>query len=216
MFKYPAGKMKQIPLPTISRLCRLYSLIEEFEVEEKKTVSSTELGERLGVASHNIRKDITYIGETGIVGAGYEISRLRKNLDDTFRLDREVKTCIIGLNDLGTAIINGKNILAENYEIVAGFDSSINRIETIRTEVPVFPSYEIETVIKRMNIDFAIITASGHDAQKSLDRLIDGGIRGIINFSPTFLSSERGDVYIRNIDIIGEFRYLMALVHLEQ
>ncbi len=97
------------------------------------------------------------------------------------------------------------------FSIVAGFDSNINKLETIQTTIPVYPTYEIQSVIQRDNIELAVITEPDRNIEKITERLIEGGIKGIINFTPVILSSDLESVYIRNIDIMTEFRYVSAL-----
>jgi redox-sensing transcriptional repressor len=206
--KKPAGS---IPQPSLSRLCKLYTLLEEIEEKGETSISSQDIGKRLGVGSHNIRKDIGYLGEAGTSGAGYDIARIRASIEATLGFKSERNACIIGLGSLGSVIMNYLALPFPSFKIIAGFDSNVNKLETIQSPILLYPTYEIQTVIKRENIELAVVTEPDRNIEKITERLIEGGIKGIINFTPVILSSPSDTVYIRNIDIVTEFRYLSAL-----
>jgi redox-sensing transcriptional repressor len=212
MMNYVKIKQKgQIPQPALGRLCKIYNLMEELEEKGGSSISSQDIGKRLGVGSHNIRKDIGFLGETGTSGSGYEIAKLKSNIEKKLGFARQRSACIIGLGSLGSVIMNYQDLPFPCFTIVAGFDSNINKLETIQTTIPVYPTYEIQSVIQRDNIELAVITEPDRNIEKITERLIEGGIKGIINFTPVILSSDLESVYIRNIDIMTEFRYVSAL-----
>ncbi len=204
--------MNSIPGPTLKRLCKIYSILTELEKSGIERVSSRDLGTKIGVPSHSIRKDITYINWKGKTGSGYNLRELRENISNALGLNRERKACIVGIGKLGKALMKFPDLYARNFSIVAGFDSSINKIETYRTDVPLYPAYRIPEVVKRESIELAIIAVQGNAAKDVAETLIKSGIKGIINFSQMLLSSKKKDVHITNIDIITEFRYLSALL----
>jgi redox-sensing transcriptional repressor len=175
-------------------------------------VSSTELGRRTGQPSHTIRKDINYLGEIGNTGLGYDISRLKNHLIAHLGVKRERKACIVGLGRLGSAILASLSLAGEEFHIVAGFDSDVNKIETIKTAIMVFPSYDISEVVKKMGIELAIIAVPAGRTQEVADRLITGGIRGILNLTPTVITVRSNDCVVRNVDISGELRILSAMI----
>ena len=206
----------RIPKPTISRLCKIYSLLEELEDKAGITVSSKAIGERIGVGSHSVRKDISYLGELGNVGSGYEVSKLKTHIGQRLGLNVERKACVVGLGKLGSAIMQHEKLFSGNFKIVAGFDANINLIETIVTDIPVYPTCDIIETVRRNAIELAILTVPGHSAQEIVKRLIEGGIKGIINLSSATLSASMNEsVFISNIDMFGEFRFLSALFALE-
>lgn len=208
-------KIQQIPSPTLSRLCKIYNLLEEFENDGLSTISSKEIGKRLGVGSHNIRKDFGYLVESGTSGLGYNISKLKELIKNSLGFEREINVCVVGLGKLGTAIINYEMPLAQNFKIVAGFDSNINRVETINTIIPVFPNYEIKDIIISNKIELAVLTVPSNQAHKASNQLIEGGIKGIVNFTPVMLDFSSNDVMISNLDLISEFRFLSAKFNLK-
>ncbi len=201
-----------IPGPTLKRLCKVYSILTELEKSGVERISSRDLGTKIGVPSHSIRKDITYINWKGKTGSGYRLVELKESISSALGLERERKACIVGIGKLGKALMKFPDLYAKNFSIIAGFDSSINKIETYKTDLPLYPAYQIPEVVKRESIELAIIAVPGNAAEDVAETLIENGIKGIINFSQMLLSSRRKDVQITNIDIITEFRYLSALL----
>ena len=203
---------KKIPQPTIIRLCAIYQLLCNLEKEGVKKVSSSELEEKTGVPSHTIRKDISFIGEAGSTGTGYEVGKLKQRILSNLGFNRERKACIVGLGRLGSAIMQWQSMTEGEFRIVAGFDSDINKVETIKTSISVFPSHEVSDVVKRMGIELGIITVPPARAQVVADQLMEAGVKGIVNFAPAIIKSKRNDCFIRNMDIAGELRILSATI----
>lgn len=201
--------MNNIPIPAISRLCSLYKLLGD--LGPQVSVSSSELGERLGVGAHNIRKDISYLGVAGSSGAGYDSGKLRELIASRLGLTTIRTACVIGLGRLGSAILQYP--LGDEFRIIAGFDSNVNRLETIKTEIDLFPAYQISEVVKRLCIDMAIIAVPAANAQEVADRLIDGGIKGIVNFAPVYVRTKQNGIFVKNMDISGELRVLSAQIN---
>lgn len=203
-----------LPKPTISRLCLIYRILDEFVRGGVQTVSSSQIAERLSMNSHNVRKDIGYLGDVGSLGAGYDVEKLKTAIASTFGLDQQRNACVVGLGRLGTAILNFEYFETYGYAIVAGFESNINKIETMRTTVPLFPSHQIAQVVKRFNIDLGIIAVPEQSAQKVADQLVQGGVQGIVNLTPTILKTDQAQVFVSNMSIVGDFNYLSALITL--
>jgi len=201
---------KKIPIPSIERLCAMYQLIELLEKNGMEKVSSTELGRHLGVNANSIRKDISYLGEIGNCRAGYSLRKLRGYLIDNLEINRKRRSCIIGLGRLGNAILEYDRLFQSGFGIVAGFDSNINKIETIQTNVPLYPANEISIIVKREKIELGMLAVPAHAATESAKRLVDGGIIGIVNFSLAVIQPHPG-VFVRNIDLVGELRIVSIL-----
>ncbi len=200
----------KIPTPTLERLCALYHLIEQLDNDGIQKVSSAQLGRHLGVNANSIRKDISFLGEIGNCRAGYSVMKLKEFLAEKLKINRKRKSCIVGLGRLGTAILEYDRLSQCGFGIVAGFDSNINKIETIQSKVQLYPANEITAIVKRERIELGVLAVPAHAAEESAKRLIDGGIIGIVNFSPIVIKPEKG-IYIRNIDLVGELRIVSIL-----
>ena len=201
----------KIPNPSLTRLLAIYHLLEQLERENVKSVSSSELGKILGFKPDSIRKDVSYLGEVGNFGGGYEVLKLKDHICGNLGLDRKRRTCVVGLGRLGTAILNYDDLNENGFSVIAGFDSNINKLETITTPVELFPAHEITEVVKKKGIEIGLIAVPARAAQETADRLMDGGIRGIINFSPVAIKA-KNNVMIRNLDLLGECMILSTLL----
>jgi redox-sensing transcriptional repressor len=205
-----------IPGHSVVRLCLMYRLMEKLESNGIKTVFSTDIGENLGVTAHTVRKDISFLGEIGNTAAGYDVEKLKNHIHTHLGLDKKRFACIAGLGKLGQALLNYGQFLSGDYRVIAGFDSDINTLEMIRTSVRLYPSYRITEVVRDLKIELAVIAVPLHAAQEVADRLIAGGVKGIINFAQVNVKAQTGgDVVIRNIDLYGELRILSALLNLK-
>lgn len=201
----------KIPNPSLTRLLAIYHLLEQLDRENVKSVSSSELGKILGFKPDSIRKDVSYLGEVGNFGGGYEVLKLKDHISAHLGLDRKRRTCVVGLGRLGTAILNYDDLNENGFSVIAGFDSNINKLETITTPMELFPAHEITEVVKKKGIEIGLIAVPARAAQETADRLMDGGIRGIINFSPVAIKA-KNNVMIRNLDLLGECMILSTLL----
>jgi redox-sensing transcriptional repressor len=201
----------QIPEPTIERLCRVFRLLRKISAEGITNISSGAIEKETGIPAHTVRKDISQIGSIKSGKEGYEAEGLLNLIGETFEFNIPRKACIVGLDIMESTILNNTQILNAGYEIVAGFDSNINRMEMMETEVPLFPTYEIENKVKELSIDFGIIAVAPEKAKDTAEKLIKGGIKGIINFSPVILNF-KNNIIVRNIYLVEEIRLLSAMI----
>ncbi|MCQ2603744.1 MAG: redox-sensing transcriptional repressor Rex [Spirochaetia bacterium] len=199
---------ENLPVQAITRLCLLYRVLEGMDRNEILTSSSLEKLTKISACT--IRKDLSLAGKLKSSTQGYSAGELADFIKDLFRFDRPVRVCIAGIGLLGSSFI--KNPVIENgqYMIVAGFDSNINRLEVMRTSVPLFPACEMTDRIKEMNIDFGIIAVPAQAAESTLQRMKEGGIKGILNFSSAILGDK--DIIVRNVHFTEELRFLSAMI----
>ncbi|MEW5814650.1 MAG: winged-helix domain-containing protein, partial [Spirochaetota bacterium] len=159
----------RISKPAIERLCTLYQLLEGLDTARVKEISSTELGRRMGTPAHTIRKDLSFLGEIRSTSTGYLLKDLKERLCREFGFNIPRKACIVGLGRLGSAILNYPDFALRGYELAAGFDSSINRLELLHTAVPLYPAHEIAAVVRRKGIELGVITVPSDAAQLTAD-----------------------------------------------
>ncbi len=205
---------KQIPEPTIERLCKVYSLLGRLKDEDIATVSSAAIEKETGIPAHTVRKDISQLGSIKSGKEGYRTDDLMKLISMTFSFEIPLRACIVGLDMMGSAILNSTQLKIAGYEIAAGFDSNINRMEMMNTDVPLYPTYEIPEKVRELSIDFGIIAVPPEKAKETAEKLIKGGIKGIINYSPVILNPEN-NIIVRNIYLTEEIRLLSALIATE-
>lgn len=198
--------MPQIPEPSIERFLQLSRVLDALN---KPVVTSAEIEARTGWSSHTIRKDVTYLEGELSSGAGYDAAALRAAIDGALGLDRSLKVCVVGLGRLGSAYLNFPAFREAGFELVAGFDSSVNRVEILRSPVPLYPSYKTGEVVSRFGIELALLCVPAASAQAAADKLVGAGIRGILNFAPIALDVPDG-VTVRNVFVADELRAVAA------
>ena len=194
---------------TIERITKIYGYLDALEERGVDFVSSKELAEALGTTDHTIRKDISLLGMTGYTRKGYSVRFFKKELAKKLELNKKRKACIIGLGRLGTALLDYERAKEDGFEVVAGFDCSINKLERIRTHIEVFPMSELENIIKGRSIDLGIITVPAKSAQQVADQLIEAGIKGILNFSPAKIVVPKNIIYL-DMDFTNALRFVAA------
>jgi redox-sensing transcriptional repressor len=209
---HPELMMKQIPNPTVERACSIYNLLPDLERESVRQISSSELSDLIGVNAAVIRKDLSLIGISGVSGARYNTAKLRQDLEEKLELGSKRKSCVVGIGKLGSAILDFGLFNDYGFEITAGFDSNMNTIETKKTGVKLYPAFQMSEVVRQEKIELAFLCVPSKAAQNSTDRLIEGGIRGILNFTPVTVKSGNKDVFISRIDVLKEMRTLSALI----
>jgi AT-rich DNA-binding protein len=205
----------KIPVKTIERLTILCTILEKLDKDGVEHISSSELGIITGVQPNTIRKDINFIGQPG-AEVGYHVKTLKDTIELGLGLKTHRKTCIVGLGDLGATILNLPGFLGSNIKIEVAFDSNINRLETFDAKIPLFPAYRIEEIAKSMNIELGVLTVPPSAAQNVAERLINGGVKGILNFTPVVLNVGASNIAVRNVHMLEEFKILSALISLEE
>jgi redox-sensing transcriptional repressor len=202
---------KSIPEPALKRLCMLYRFLEDMEKTEQTELTSGELGAKLNIPAHTVRKDLSFLGRLPGSPKGYPLSALRKAIDRALGFSKNKTACIAGIGKLGTALLNYRDFSSYGIELVAGFDSDINKLERLQSDIPLYPSYEMEEVIAERAIEIGILAVPAQKAQVTAEKMVRGGIRGIVNFCPVLLDIEPC-VTVRNIQMIEEFRFLAAVI----
>ncbi|ERP38887.1 redox-sensing transcriptional repressor Rex [Chitinivibrio alkaliphilus] len=202
----------QLSDPTLKRLTAIYRVLSRLICFEPDIVSlsSTKLGEYIGYPAHTVRKDISYLGEVGNSGKGYGVRELHDFIAQKLGLDTARRAAVVGLGRIGSAILDYGRFSQAGFDVVAGFDSDINLVDSMVSSVPVYPSYDIPEIVQRHAIELAFLAVPAGAAEKSVARLVAGGIKGVVNFSPLIMKHDT--IIIRNMDITGELTLLSALI----
>ncbi len=199
----------KIPKTTIERLPIYYRALLGMEKREIEVISSKDLGQRIGIPSAQVRKDLSYYGEFGRRGVGYEVPVLRRHLQKILGLEKEWPMLIVGAGNLGRALINYQGFLRHGLEVRAIFDNDPRVIGTYIHNLKVEGLDIMEEKINGEDIKLGIIAVPAEAAQEVADRMVGAGIKGIWNFSPEHLQVPE-DVTLRNEDLSVS---LMALVY---
>ncbi len=161
--------------------------------------SSQELSERLGISSAQIRKDLSYFGEFGKQGMGYEVAFLRDQLRHILKQDRNWDMVLVGAGDLGHAILNYAGFKHWGYRIVAVFDNDPAKIGKVLGGLPVRSTAELQESLATLSVQIGIIAVPAVHAQEVAAQLVAGGIHAILNYAPINLTVPE-DVRVHYID----------------
>jgi redox-sensing transcriptional repressor len=197
---------QKIPTPAIERMCSVYNVLVELEKEGLRAISSGELGSLIGVQGTSIRKDLSIAGILGNAGARYNIIELKKQLENRMGIGLTRKACVIGIGKLGSAILDFGLFSEYGFEIVAGFDSNMNIVETKKTRVKLYPASEIADIIRREKIELAFLCVPARSVSVCVNRLEEGGIKGILNFSSAVVNTANKEISVKRIDIVRDMR----------
>jgi redox-sensing transcriptional repressor len=180
--------MDNVPAIVIGRLPLYLRALTQLRQESRHVTSSQELSERLGFSSAQIRKDLSYFGEFGKQGTGYEISHLEKQLRSILKVHRIWEMVLIGAGSLGHAIANYGGFEERGFRITAIFDNDPQKIGKTIRQLKVQPTSEMREHLKTKKIQVAIIAVPASEAQRTADHLIEAGVRAILNYAPTTLT----------------------------
>lgn len=188
---FPAGqppRLDRIPAAVVRRLALYSRVLSDLELNSVEKVSSSELADLLGINSAQVRKDLAYFGQFGVPGFGYYVKDLRNNLKRILRTDREVKVILVGVGNLGSALVSYGGFHRQGFKIVMAFDADRRKVGSSRGDLEVFHIDELETKLKEVGADIAVLAVPGDACQPVADRLVANGVRGILNFVPRRLT----------------------------
>lgn len=206
------ARWRKISDAVVRRLPLYLRVLEETSADEdKKLMSSQELGERAGVSPALVRKDLAWFGEFGKQGVGYEVGFLKRELRRILNLDKEVRAALVGAGSLGRAFARYNQARYENGKLnirmVAIFDNDPEVIGERIADVEVLPVEKLEETVQELGVRMAIVTVPAEYAQEVVDRLVKAGIRAILNFAPVSLSVPEG-VHLATADLSLELERL--------
>ena len=210
-------KYSKVPEATIQRLSRYSRCLEEMNQQGEKVISSAQLAEKCLVNAAQVRKDLAYFGEFGIRGVGYYVKDLLQDIKRILGLNKEWNMAVIGIGNLGSALLSYKDFLKQNYKIVAAFDidplTVIGRAsEKIGKPVEILHVSRLQEVAKERKIEIGIIATPAPEAQKVANLLVEAEVRGILNFAPAQITVPEGfvvkDVFFTTV--LDNLAYLLS------
>ncbi|NLR09957.1 MULTISPECIES: redox-sensing transcriptional repressor Rex [Lactobacillaceae] len=199
---------QKIPRATAKRLPIYYRYLNILLDADKTRVSSTELSEAVKVDSATIRRDFSYFGALGKRGYGYDVESLIKFFKKILNQDRLTSVALIGVGNLGHALLNFNFHQDSNVRISAAFDVKQEIANTIQSGVPIYPMTDLRTQLEEQQIEVAILTVPSQVAQEVTDEAVSGGVKGILNFTPLRITVPKG-VRVQNVDLTNELQTLI-------
>lgn len=213
----PSVQGGDIPPATASRLGLYLRELQHFQRAGTETIKSNSLGRRLGLSDSQIRRDLALFGEFGKRGVGYNVVGLISALRRALGTDGTWNTILVGLGNLGNALVRYAGFEEQGFSLKAIFESDPAKIGTNISGVPVYDIEQMERVLPQLNIQMAILALPAEPAPALAQRLADLGIEGILNFAPVSLSSIRDKVPTVDVDLAVELQRLaFAVVNSER
>jgi len=189
----------KVPDIIIGRLPVYLRALQRMAEKGMQTTSSQELGENVGISAAQIRKDISQFGEFGKQGTGYSIPYLIDKLREILKVNRMWDVAVIGAGELGHALSRYQGFTNRGFCVVMLFDSDPSKIGNKIGEFVVEDSANMEERIRRANVKIAMLTVPAGAAQAAADKLVQAGVRAILNYAPVSLNVP-DNVHVQYID----------------
>jgi len=201
----------EIPRKTIYRLSIYLRCLQRLRSNGLRTVSSDALAKAAGVKPTQLRKDLTYFGQFGTRGLGYDVEQLAAMISDLLGTRRLQPVVLVGVGNLGAALLAYRGFEQEGFEIVAAFDVDPARLRGRPFKQPVHPMDGLASFIRTRGVRMAILTVPGTAAQEVTNTLVHCGIAGILNFAPIVLQVPE-EVTVNNVNLAIELENLSYFI----
>lgn len=200
-----------IPRKTIYRLSLYNRVLQRLRETGAQTVSSAALATAAGVKPTQLRKDLTYFGQWGTRGLGYNVEGLSKAITGVLGMAKLQPVILVGAGQLGTALLRYSGFAKEGFEVVAAFDADIETKRPHDIKVPILHDSQMTAFIRERGVKLAILTVPGSVAQQVANELIAAGVQAILNFAPAVLHVPEG-VVVNSVDLAIELENLSYFV----
>ncbi len=195
----PVSELRPISEPTLRRLPRYLHLLRSLDVE-RQVVSSTYIGQALGLDPVQVRKDIESTGLIGRPKVGYSIAALVGAIEATLGWNDAKRAFLVGAGNLGSALLGYPRFERSGLDIVAAFDADPAKVGAEIHGKTVLPLDKLEPLALRMHVLIGIITVPAEHAQAIADQMLAGGMKAIWNFAPVELKVPEG-IVVQNEDL---------------
>lgn len=190
-----------IPYSTVVRLAQYLRILERLQAVGATKVSSSELASEAKGNSFLVRKDLSYFGEFGVRGVGYEVKSLIREIRKILGLNKERRIVLVGVGHLGRALLAYKGFIEEGFKICALFDSDPAKIGTSYGDMTIRSIFTLGDFAREMGPpDVGIITVPAFSAQFVANTLVAAGTRAVLNFAPVPLTVQ-SDVVLVSVDL---------------
>jgi len=212
----PAAVLKKpqrldIPRKTIYRLSVYLRCLARLRDKSIETVSSETLAKVAAVKPTQLRKDLTYLGQFGTRGLGYDVAELSKMISDELGTTSLQPVVLIGVGHLGLALLSYRGFEKEGFEIVAGFDVEPNRKREKQISQPILEMDALAEFVRKHKVRMAILTVPAAVAQEVANLVVRCGITGILNFAPLVLHVPE-EIMVNNVNLAIELENLSYFI----
>lgn len=192
-----AGDVSPLTLNRLSLYLRCLRQLREAGISR---TSSQDLADRYRLSAAQIRKDLAQFGEFGIRGVGYDVDNLTDRLSRILRLDEPHPIVIVGMGNLGSALASYLGFNHGSFQVVAGVDTDPAKVGQRVAGFVVRPTEELADVVRESKAEIGVLTVPAQAAQSNYDRLVEAGVRAVLNFAPIRLREADG-VSLKDVDL---------------
>lgn len=206
---HPASKPapSSIPLPAVKRLSLYLRELEDLLELGRTTVSSKQLGQALSLTDAQVRKDLGYFGQFGQPGIGYGVAQLAMELRRLLGSDQVSNVCVVGVGNIGRALLDHGGFKRKGFHFVAAFDASDAVVGQSVHGLRVSPMADLPRVVQSQSVRFGIIAVPAAAAQSVCDQLVQAGVTALLNFAPKRLKVPE-HVSISSVDLAVQLEQL--------
>jgi redox-sensing transcriptional repressor len=196
-----------------ARLSLYLRRLESLLGEGKSRVSSSLLGETLGIGDAQVRKDLAVLGGLGHPGVGYHASDLITAIRRTLGIDRDWRMALVGVGNLGQALLRYQGFTSRGFRVVALFDRDPGKVGLLVDGLPIHPPERMAEVLAESRAELGILAVPSEAAQEVAEALIGSGIRGLLNFAPCVIRVP-AQVPVVSVDLTVQLEQLAFLLRL--
>ena len=197
----------KVPVPTLERLATYLRFLIDLAQARVDTISSAEVERQTGINAAQFRKDLSYFGEFGKPGVGYNVIDLQNRIARILKIDREQRIILVGAGNLGSALVGYPGLKEHRFNLVAVFDNNYGKIGRPLWDLEILDVMRIPDVNATLRARIAILAVPAPAAQNVADTLVASGIHAILNFAPVLLRVPE-NVFVRNVSFLQELAVL--------
>jgi redox-sensing transcriptional repressor len=193
--------MRNRPIPdvVVRRLTQYYHTLQQCHERNMEIISSQTMGEMLNLTAAQIRKDLSYFGGFGKQGIGYNVATLLEQLRYILGLRQTWRMALVGVGNLGRALLHYEGFIEEGFTIVALFDSDPSKVGTSLNKLIIHDDADIVQLVPELDIDIALLAIPPDKAQEVTNMFIEAGVKAILNYAPVTVRVPKG-VWVRQVD----------------
>lgn len=184
MSTYIPKEADKVPEPTLRRLPWYLSNIKLMKEKGEQCVSSTQISKEINIDASQIAKDLSYVNISGRTRVGYNIDALIEVLESFLGFTNMHKAFLFGVGSLGAALLRDSGLHHFGLEIVAAFDVNPELVGKDLNGIPIFHSDDFEAKMKEYDVNIGVLTVPINIAQEITNKMVDGGIKAVWNFTP--------------------------------
>jgi len=203
-----------IPNPAVRRLSLYLRQLQAFKRKDRRTISSKQLGESLGLTDAQVRKDLAYFGQFGHPGIGYRVDDLIAQLRHILGTDKTWNVVLVGAGNLGRALMAYRGFTAKGFNLAAVFDNDPTKAGKRIGGFVIQPLSELEETIRKHAVRLGVLTVPAEVAQDVADKLVAAGVRGLLNFAPISLQLPP-NIAINSVDLAVSLEQLSFQVNFQ-